>query len=445
MTITYIILLAYFLVLFLVAWFFSRKQDVEGYFANQRGTKLWLLTFSTVATVVGAGGTVGIVAEVYNSGISYGLALPASFVLGMIILAITAKRIKQAGDEYKAYTIVDFFAKRFDGKNRILTAVLQLFLLIIWIGAQAVAVASLTSVLTGWNYTTALLATAVVTIAYTSIGGLKIDIITDFIQFWIIIIVFGVMAWLGGHQTGGLHGLLEKLPKSYLDPFAFGGVGWFVGIVLLSGWLFLGNTSHWQRIFSAESTTVARKSFILAIPFVLLLSVIILLIGLQAAVLLDISDKNKAIFAFMQKVLPPHWQGIGYAAILAVIMSSIDSYLVGGSAIIYKLTEKRGNNVLAARLLTLSFGILGFLIAYLIPDIVKLSLLITYLALIFVPAILAGLYSRKTSPDAAFYSILVPTVVLFALFWRMPKSIFLITTTLSVLIILFYDRVKKLF
>jgi SSS family solute:Na+ symporter len=276
-------------------------------------------------------------------------------------------------------------------------------------------------------------------------GGLTIDIITDFIQFWIIIIVFTILAILGLKDIGSLHDVIAKQPSGHLDPFAFGGVGWFVGIVLLSGWLFLGNTSHWQRIFSADSPSTARKSFVLAIPFMLILSAIILLIGLEAAILLHIPDKNQAIFAFMDKVLPTHIKGIGYAAILAVIMSSIDSYLVGGSAIIFKVffEQKKDISVLTARLITMTFGFAGFLIAYLIPDIVKLSLLITYLALIFVPAILAGLYSKRTSAQASFYSILIPTIVLFIGFWKYPKSIFLLTTLLSIIIVIFWDKVFK--
>jgi len=100
------------------------------------------------------------------------------------------------------------------------------------------------------------------------------------------------------------------------------------------------------------------------------------------------------------------------------------------------LPQKGSRSVFRARLITMLFGAAGFLVAYLIPDIVKLSLLITYQALIFVPAILAGLYSRKVSSKAAFYSILIPSVVLWIMFWSMSKSIFLITTLLSVGIIL---------
>jgi len=49
-----------------VAWYFSRKGSLEVYYLNQRKTSLWLMTFSNVATIVGAGATVAIVSEVYK-------------------------------------------------------------------------------------------------------------------------------------------------------------------------------------------------------------------------------------------------------------------------------------------------------------------------------------------------------------------------------------------
>jgi Na+/proline symporter len=111
MNITLIVIIIYLIAMFLIAWIFSRKESLQAYFLNSKKTSLWLMTFSTVATVVGAGATVAIVSEVYNSGISYGLALPISFVVGMFILAIMAKKMKTIGDEYNAATIVDFFIK----------------------------------------------------------------------------------------------------------------------------------------------------------------------------------------------------------------------------------------------------------------------------------------------------------------------------------------------
>ena len=445
---TLIILFIYLALMFGVVWYFSRKESLSAYFLNNKKTSLWLMTFSTVATIVGAGGVVAIVSEVYNSGISYGLALPISFVAGMLILGIMAKKIKTIGDEYEAHTIVDFFAKRFDRKNKILTGILQILLLTIWIGVQAVAIASLASVLVGLEYEIALILSAVVVILYTAIGGLKIDIITDFIQFWIILIVFLILAFIGYSEVGGISNLLSNVPQGHLNPFGFGGIGWMIGVIVLSGFIFLGNTTHWQRIFSADNEKTARNSFYLSIPFVILLGFIVLFLGLVSSVLLSGIKQEFAIFLLMDKILPPSLVGIGFASILAVIMSSIDSLLIGGSTIIYRgVFDKNELNskkkMLYARLITAIFGTIGFLIAFLIPNIITLSLLVTYLALIFVPPIIAGIYSKKTTSNASFYSIIIPTILLLVLFPFLKESTFAITSPLGILMIIFYDKIFK--
>jgi len=448
MNITLIVLLAYLALMFLVAWYFSRKESIEAYFLNKRKTNLWMMTFSTVATVVGAGATVSVVSEVYNTGISYGIAFCSSFLVGMIVLGVMAKKIKETGDRYGAHTIVDFLGQRFDRKTKILTGLLQLFLMIIWTGVQAVAIASLASVLTGLDYRIALFLTATVTILYTAIGGLKIDIITDFIQFWVILLVFLSLAFLGYFHVGGAGNLISRLPEGHTDIFSFGGVPLFLSLIFLGGFVFLGNTVHWQRIFSAENENTARRSFFVGIPFVLLLTLLLLFLGLVASVSLSGITKERAIFSLMEGLLPSALVGVGFAAILAVVMSSIDSFLIGGATIIHRALfnkeEIEGNKeIFYARSITILFGICGFFFAFVIPNIVTLTLLVAYLAFAFVPPVFAAIYSRNTSANAGFYSILMPAIVLFSAYPVVGRNIFVLTGPLGILIVLLYDKIFK--
>lgn len=440
---TIIVLIAYLVLTFGIAWFFSRKESLEGYFLNKKKTGLWFLTISNIATLIGAGATVAIVAEVYNSGISYGIVLVTSAVSGMIIFWFLAGKIKEVSKKYDIYTIVDYFGVRYDKKNYILVGVSQILFLIFWIGIQAVAMASLASVLLDINYNLALAAVSVVAILYTAIGGLKIDIITDFIQFWIIFITFVMMSIFGYISVGGFSNLLTQLPAGHLNLFAFGGISWTIGAIVLGGFLFLPGSHHWQRIISARDAITARKSFIYSIPLLIIATFLVIFLGLVASVILGNIPKETAIFSLMEVLLPAGFIGVGFAAILAVIMSSVDSLLIGGSTIIHRaLFKNKGINF--ARLITAIFGMISFSIAFLIPDIITLSLLQGYFALIFVPAILAGFYSKKTA-SASFYSILIPSIVLFVLFSIIGKNTFILTTFLSISIILFYDKFFSFF
>lgn len=300
----------------------------------------------------------------------------------------------------------------------------------------------------GVNYSLAIGIAVLVAILYSAIGGLKIDIITDFIQFWIILIPFVIMAFIGYSEVGGVTNLISQLPSGHLNPLAFGGIAWFLGTILLSGFVYLGTAYTWQRTMSAESEKVAKKSYFISIPILFILGVIIVFFGLLASVLLKDIPQDFAIFSLMSHLLPPSLAGIGFAAILAAIMSSIDSSLVAGSTIIYKeffkdnsFSEKR--KILVARIITAIFGIVAGLLVLAIPSIVSLSLLVSYMALIFVPAIFATLYSEKISANASFYSILTGFILLIALFPILGKNAFIVPVLSATLIILFYDKIFK--
>jgi len=448
MNLTLIILLIYLVLLFFVAWFFSRQESLDAYFLNSKKTGLWLMVFASIATMLGAGSTVAMVSEIYNSGISYGIALPIGAILGVILLGIIAKKIKIAGDKYEAYTLVDFFHKRFDNKNKIIAFFFQIFLMISWIGVQAIAIASLTSVLIGINFNMALFLAAGVTILYTAIGGLKIDFITDFIQFWIILLVFSIMAIIGYQEIGSISSLLSSVPKGHLNPFAFGGIVWLLGVILLSGFVYIGDSATWQRIVSVKNQKTARKAFFLTIPFFLFLSLVTIFFGLIASVKLTGISQDLALFSFMKAILPPWLLGLGFASILAVIMSTIDSGLIGGSTIIYRAIFKKDQfenkkELFYARLITALFGVCGFSIAFLFPNIVSLSLFSSYLAVTFAIPLVFGLYSKKISANASFYALIFSTISLIITFPIIGPNCFVIPLILSLSTLLFYDKIFK--
>lgn len=445
---TLIILLVYFILMLGIAWYFSRKESFESYFINKRKTSLWLMTFSTISTIIGASATISVVSEVYNTGISYGLALILSFTVGIFILGVVSPRMKIIGDKYDAHSIADIFYRRFDKKNKALVGVLQLFVLLGWIAVNLAGLSAISQIVLGVNYSLAIGIAILITILYSTIGGLKIDIITDFIQFWIILIPFIIMVFIGYSEVGGINNLLSQLPKGHLNPLAFGGVAWFLGTIILSGFIYLGTAYHWQRTLSAENAKVAKKSYFIAIPILFILGVVIVFFGLLASVMLKGIPQDFAIFNLMSHLLPNSIAGLGFAAILAAIMSSVDSSLVAGSTIIYKqifnenaVDEKK--RLFFARCITALFGIFAGLLVLAIPSIVSLSLLVSYMALIFVPAIFATLYSERISANASFYSILIGFIILIISFPIIGKNAFIAPVVLSTLIILFYDKIIK--
>lgn len=129
-------------------------------------------------------------------------------------------------------------------------------------------------------------------------------------------------------------------------------------------------------------------------------------------------------------------------------MSSVDSLLVGGSTILWSIAKKflkadEKKQLTFAKLLTLGFGLVCLAITLFVPQMITLTLFVVYIALIFVPAIIAGLYTKKVSENAVFYSLLIPSILLFMGYVPIGKNIFLLTTILAILIVSTYDKIFK--
>jgi len=252
------------------------------------------------------------------------------------------------------------------------------------------------------------------------------------------------MAIIGIFKIGGLQNLFSSLPAGHLYVFNFGGISWMIMAVLIGGFTLLGRSADWQRTFSAESPEVARKAYFLAIPFILILAIIVILLGLFATVLIPGVVPEQATFLLMYKLLPPAFIGIGLASILAVVMSTIDSLLVAGSTIVYNEMDngKIRNKLRTIRMITVIFGVLSVLVAFLFPKIVLLALFVAYAAIIFVPGIIVGFTNNKISSNAVFYSILIPIILLIISFPILKEKSF-VAILVGVVVILFYDKVFR--
>ncbi|HLP79050.1 MAG TPA: hypothetical protein VK158_00285, partial [Acidobacteriota bacterium] len=240
-------------------------------------------------------------------------------------------------------------------------------------------------------------------------------------------------------------GYFAQLPGTFINPAAYGGAWWFIGTLFLSGFAYVANASHWQRILSARSVSTAKTAFRVAIPVVFCLCLVIIFIGLSSHILVQTNTPESVLFTLMEQTLPTWSQGIAFAAIIAVLISSLDTLVISGATISYGLFFKKyelsqESEMLHARLITAIFGIMGYIVAALHPHIVRFSSFSTHISLIFAPPVIAALLAPRLSSNSVFYSLLVPFLVLIPLFPLMRTSTFLVTTPLSIGILYFYDR-----
>lgn len=427
------IIIIYIISILFVGFYVGRKERLEDFLVNRRKTKLLLLTTSLVSSTVGAGFVFGVASGAYQSGISLGITQTLAYVPGLVLAGYFAPKINKFGKRYNAHTIGDLFSVRYSDRVRAIVALVTLVVFFLYLALQFVAVASLIKIITGLDFELALFASALATIAYVSASGIKSDFYTDFVQFWLMIIfLFILLIPIGLISLGGLESI-RSLPPRYFDPFAFGGVEFFIGGLILGIPILLVSMDIWQKIYAAENEKTAKRVFQLGALIIIPFAILPTLIGMMAIVSLPNADPNSIIFELMVKFLPVGLLGVGLAGILAVIMSTIDSMLMVGTATLTKdfyktFINKKANEskmLKMARIFTIAFGILGLLTAYLYSDILQLGLTGIFISLVLLPSLLGAFLWKRSNSAASFWSIVAGFVVLIAFLPSQPRTAFI--------------------
>ena len=193
-----------------------------------------------------------------------------------------------------------------------------------------------------WDIFYSILIMGVVIGVYTFLGGLRAVVYTDVIQCVVMlggslfVLFFGIFK-LGGISefVGIISSMGERtkdhfslvLPVDTKTPHPWSGILFGLGFVLANAY-WIGNQSIVQRSLGARSMADAKAAYIfgallkILIPFAMVVPGIISL-----AYNPNIADADKAMATLIKEIMPTGLLGIFFAAFLAGLMSSVDSFL----------------------------------------------------------------------------------------------------------------------
>ena len=208
------IVFAYF-VLSLAVGIWASKQagkDTRSFFLAGRNMPWWLLGVSMVATTFSTD-TPNLVTDlVRQNGVSGNWAWWAFLLTGMLTVFVYAKLWHRSG----VLTDIEFYELRYSGKAAaFLRGFRALYLGLVFnvlvMGAVSLAAIKFGEIVLGLPGWVTLTIACSITLAYSTLGGLKAVIITDFVQFTLAMIgsIWGMMYILGLPQIGGLSNLLQ--------------------------------------------------------------------------------------------------------------------------------------------------------------------------------------------------------------------------------------------
>ncbi len=161
---------------------------------------------------------------------------------------LVARLLRRYSDKIGAFTIPDFFSRRYGDKRHTLACIAALVIIIFFVPYTASgfkAVGTLFNSLFGFNYHTAMIVGAVVIIGYTTLGGFLAVSTTDLIQSIFMTIALVVVVFFGISQAGGFDAVMKNansLP-GYFD--LFGGYDMATNTGSHYGFLAIVSTMAW--------------------------------------------------------------------------------------------------------------------------------------------------------------------------------------------------------
>ena len=391
---------AYFIFSLIIGIWASKQagKDTKSFFLAGQNMPWWLLGISMVATTFSTD-TPNLVTDlVRQNGVSGNWSWWAFLLTGMLTVFIYAKLWRRSG----VLTDIEFYELRYSGKAAaFLRGFRALYLGLVFnvlvMGTVSLAAVKFGEIVLGLPGWLTLSIACSITLIYSTMGGLKAVIITDFVQFTLAMIgsIWGMLYILGLPEIGGLSNLVSHVnvvEKISLFP-DFSDPNTWVPVLLVplavQWWASYypgsepgGGGYIAQRMFSAkDEKNAVGATFLFNVAHYALRPWPWILIALSSLIVFpELSDIQKAFpnlpsdklghdvaYPAMLTLLPSGLLGLVAASLIAAFMSTMSTQLnLGASYLVndfyhrfIKPNASQSELVRAARIFTVISIILG--------------------------------------------------------------------------------------
>ena len=266
------------------------------------------------------GGILGIGEFSYSYGVVTFLTQSLFFYVFAVVFALWIAPKARAGT---AFTLPDRLEERYGRHAAVVGAVL--IYLMVSPAPYLLIVGTLIQVATGWPLWLSLVVAAPLSTWYALTGGLRAVVRTDLLQASLMVIGFGLLAGMAVSTYGGWEFLTTQLPARHLQPTGYLSLPQILVWALIALWTFVDPGFH-QRCAAARSGQVARRGILLAVVCWFVFDMLAVTTGLYARAALPDIAAIDAYPALADTLLPPVLKGIFFVALLAVAMSTVDSF-----------------------------------------------------------------------------------------------------------------------
>ena len=357
-----IAILCYMAIMLAIGFAVSGKsKTADGFFLGGRSLGPLVTAMSAEASDMSGWLLMGLPAVTLMGGITEASWTAVGLAIGTYLnWLFVAKRLRVYSGRLGAFTLPDFFSRRFADSSHILTTVAALFIVVFFIPYTAsgfAACGKLFAALFDMDYLTAMLLCAAVILLYCTVGGFLAASTTDLFQSVIMTVALFVIV---GFSEGLAHGFDTVFASvrsfdGYLDLFrgydiAGGATSSYgalpVASTLAWGLGYFGMPHILLRFMGIKDENKLKISRRVATVWVILSMGVAILIGVVGTVLrqngilplYETASAAETVIVDLAKLLSTHGfvpaavGGIVLAGILASTMSTADSQLLAASS-----------------------------------------------------------------------------------------------------------------
>jgi SSS family solute:Na+ symporter len=379
--IDWIIMLVYFVFVLGIGFALRRHMKTStDFFLSGRSIPAWITGLAFISANLGAQEVIGMGA----SGAKYGIATSHFYWVGaipaMVFVGVFMMPFYYGS---RARSVPEYLKLRFDEKTRGLNAISFATMTVFSSGISMYAMGLLLQTLLGWDFNFSVLISAVIVLLYIFLGGLTSAIYNEVLQFFLIVLGFLPLVFLGLKDAGGWSGLESRLgvvatqhgfaPGAWSHSWKYMnepsanpmGVEWF-GMAMGLG--FVLSFGYWctdflvvQRAMAADSMSAARRTPLIAAIPKMFFPALVILPGMIAIALTYQSggsgfalpkkpdgafNYDMAIPMMLAHYFPSGILGIGLTALMASFMSGMAGNVTAFNTVwtydIYQSYIKRG-------------------------------------------------------------------------------------------------------
>ncbi len=340
-------------------------------------------------------------------------AVPATLIGGLIF----AKKWRRAG----IVSPVEFMEERFSSPVRQVFSWGGIFFRVLDNMVRLYAIGVFISTATPLSLNLAIFLAGIIVVFYTVVGGLWAVVLTDVVQFFVLIAATLILVPLSLRAVGGFGSLTSQLPDHFTLFHGPKGNGFYLLVYYLM--FTIKNNGNWsfiQRFYSVKDESSGRKMGILTAVMFFVFPIFFFIPAIASAQLFpNLANNEMAYVTIALELLPSGIMGLMLAAMFAATMSSLDSeYNVIASVItsdIYKrylrpqATEKEMMRMgRVATLIVGSLVIVGALYVEKLGGAFEASKLFTGLfAIPLVIPVIFGVLVRKANATGALLSLVL--------------------------------------